>query len=90
MNKEKIEVFASGSVYIIDDYKTMQIFGKTTKTVNLTQDKGHVAELAAFTNAIKKGDSSPIPFREICHTTDATFKVLDSITMSGESQHLQP
>jgi predicted dehydrogenase/threonine dehydrogenase-like Zn-dependent dehydrogenase len=89
VNKERIEVFASGTVYIVDDYKTIQIFGKSSKTINLTQDKGHAAELAAFTNAIKKGDSSPISFKEICHTTDTTFKVLESITLNGESQHLQ-
>lgn len=85
VSKERLEVFASGNVYIMDDFKSLQIAGKQNKLFKATQDKGHAAELMAFIHAVKNGQSAPISFREICHTTDVTFKVADSVLLNGEN-----
>lgn len=89
VSKEKLEVFSAGAVYIIDDYKSFSIFGKQQKTTKSTQDKGHAAELTEFIKAIKSGSAAPIPFKEICHTTDVTFKVVNSIFLNGETQQVE-
>lgn len=80
MPKELIEVLSNDTAVIIDDFKKMTIFGKSVKKIKYKgQDKGHRQELAEFFNAIRNGDSCPIPFEESYHSTLATFKVMQSI-----------
>ncbi len=79
--KERIEVFAAGSVAILDDFRSLELTreGKRDRiTSRLRQDKGHRGEWEAFTDAIRTGAASPIPFREIVATTLTTFHALDS------------
>jgi len=79
--KERVEVFAAGSVAILDDFRTLELTreGKRDRlTSKLRQDKGHRGEWEALTDAIRTGVASPIPFREIVATTLATFRALDS------------
>jgi predicted dehydrogenase/threonine dehydrogenase-like Zn-dependent dehydrogenase len=89
ISKEKLEVFSSGTIYMMDDFKSLQISGKQQKNHRSSQDKGHAAELNAFAEAIKSGGESPIPFHELCHTSLTTFKVLDSVKLNGESQSVE-
>ncbi|MEI8201413.1 MAG: Gfo/Idh/MocA family oxidoreductase [Bacteroidota bacterium] len=78
--KEYIEVFCGGAVAIIDDFKSLTLYGKNKSKIKLKgQDKGHSNELKTFLNAIEKGDSNPIPFNESYHSTLVTFKVLESL-----------
>jgi len=84
VNKEYLEVFGSGISAILDDFKTLQIFGRKTERISGNQDKGHEAEIIAFIDAVKKGNPSPIPAEEIFQSTLATFKVLESIAGNGQ------
>jgi hypothetical protein len=69
---------------IIDDFKDMTIYGKGVKKINLSnQDKGHKEEVKLFLEAIKKGNSCPIPFAETFNAMLATFKVEESISKNG-------
>lgn len=78
--KEFIEVFCGGRVAQIDDFKELIIFDdKRKKTKFRNQDKGHKNELAVFTDAIKNGEPTPIPFEESFLVSLATCKVLESI-----------
>lgn len=86
--KEYLEVFSGGIVGIVDDFKSLKIFGKTKKEINGTQDKGHKKEVEEFMNAMKNGKPSPIPFEQLYNTTLATFKVIESIASGGEVIHL--
>jgi len=80
MPKEKIEVFCNDTSITIDDFKKMTILGNSIKNIKYKgQDKGHDQELTEFFNAIKNGDSCPIPFEESYNSTFATFKVIQSI-----------
>ena len=79
--KERIEVFASGTSLVLDDFKNLFIYarGKKKKERLLNQDKGQKAEINAFVNAAHKGRTWPIPARELFNTSLVTFKVLESL-----------
>jgi polar amino acid transport system substrate-binding protein len=83
VSKEYLEVFGSGIIGIVDDFKELKIYGKSEKKYSSAQDKGHNGEVAAFCEAIKKGKPTPISFDEIYTSTLATFKVLESVAMKG-------
>jgi len=80
LNKEYLEVFCGEKAVVIDDYKTMEIFGESKKSMkNPSQDKGHAKEVALFLEAVKQGKQLPISFQECYNSTKATFEVLDKI-----------
>ncbi len=80
LNKEYLEVFCGEKVVVLDDYKTMDIVGKSKKTIkNGSQDKGHADEVAEFLTAIKEGKQLPISFADCYNSTKATFEILDKI-----------
>lgn len=86
--KEYLEVFSGGVVTVMEDFKSLTVFGKTKKESSGTQDKGHKAEVAAFMHAIKNGNPAPISFDDLYTSTLATLKVLESIARGGEVIHL--
>ena len=83
--KEQLEVFSAGTAYILQDFKTLTVYGKAKKVFNENQDKGHGQELVEFIEAINKGSQSPIAFEEIAESMLATFKTIESIRSNGKS-----
>jgi predicted dehydrogenase/threonine dehydrogenase-like Zn-dependent dehydrogenase len=83
--KERIEVFASGRVLQIDNFRRMHAFswpgfGK----MNLwSQDKGQRACAAAFMSAVSRGDASPIPFEELLEVSEASIRA-ERIVRTGQ------
>jgi predicted dehydrogenase/threonine dehydrogenase-like Zn-dependent dehydrogenase len=73
--KEKLEISADGMVMDLDDYSTLQIYGRKKEKIKSKQDKGFDAEINAFINAIMKGGPAPIPFSELVETTLVTFAI---------------
>jgi predicted dehydrogenase len=69
--KERLEVFASGRVLQMDNFRKLTGFAwPGFKKMNLwSQDKGQKPCAAAFVKAITDGGASPIPFAEIVETT---------------------
>jgi predicted dehydrogenase len=65
--KERLEVFASGRVLQLDNFRKLAGFGwPGFKSMNLwRQDKGQRACAQAFVDAIASGTSSPIPVEEL-------------------------
>ncbi len=65
--KERLEIFVEGRIIQLDNFRKLRAYGwPSFKKMNLwRQDKGHVAEVAEFINAVQKGLSSPIPYDEI-------------------------
>ena len=65
--KERLEVFAAGKVLELNNYRKLKAWGipgfRSRRL--LQQDKGQVACCAAFLQAIKAGQSPPIPFSEM-------------------------
>ena len=83
--KERIEVYNGGNNYILEDFKSLNIIGKSNKKVEQKQDKGHQQEIIEFINSIKEGKSNPIAFDEIYNSMLATFKAITSIRSNGQS-----
>jgi polar amino acid transport system substrate-binding protein len=83
--KERIEVYNGGNTYILDDFKSLSMFGKSNKKVEQKQDKGHQQEIIEFINSIKDGKSNPITFDEIYNSMLSTFKAITSIRSNGQS-----
>lgn len=79
ITKELIEVFCDGSIARIDDFKTLEFYGKKSFREKKTQDKGHKNGIIAFINSIENGLPSPISFEQLYHSSLVTFKVIESI-----------
>ena len=80
VHKEYIEVFSGGTIAQIDDFRSLRLFGKRTKTLKSKgQNKGHAEEVKLFLKSIKEGRACPIPFQESYLSMLATFKVVQSI-----------
>ena len=64
--KERIEVFASGKVYRLDNFKKLEIWGeKTFKVSRKFNSKGQYECMSKFLMSIEKGGSDLIDFNEI-------------------------
>ncbi|MGZ4036998.1 MAG: bi-domain-containing oxidoreductase, partial [Bacteroidia bacterium] len=78
--KEFIEVFCGGVVAVIDDFKTLTIYGAGVKKIKFKgQDKGHAGELTEFLKSVSEGQPAPISFEDCYCSSLATLKVLRSI-----------
>ncbi|BAE48844.1 bi-domain-containing oxidoreductase [Paramagnetospirillum magneticum] len=80
-SKERFECFAGGTVAVIDNFLTLSITqgGRTRTEKSLGQDKGHRAELDAFTRAVATGGPAPADEAELIETSLATIAVLESL-----------
>jgi predicted dehydrogenase/threonine dehydrogenase-like Zn-dependent dehydrogenase len=86
--KERVEMFGSGAVAVLDDFRSLLITqnGKRKELKShLRQDKGHRGEWEAIAEAMRKGEPSPISFEQIVNTTLTTFAIIRGIA-SGEAQ----
>ena len=84
-SKERIEVFADGSVAVIDDFRQIELIrnGKRQKRKDwLKQDKGHTAEIEAFIQAVRAG-ISPVKPHDYFQTTLCTLLAVESMA-SGQ------
>ena len=74
--KERIEVFAGERVIVCDNFRKMREIGGQRRKLNLRgQDKGHRAELMAFTQALVAAeDFWPISREELLEVSRATLE----------------
>lgn len=74
--KERLEVFCSGRILQIDNFISLTGFGwpNFSREKLWSQDKGHNNGVKAFTDAVRYGRPSPIPFSEIVEVTRASFQ----------------
>jgi predicted dehydrogenase/threonine dehydrogenase-like Zn-dependent dehydrogenase len=74
--KERLEVFASGRVLQLDNYRRLTGFGwPGFKSMNLWhQDKGQKACAAVYVQAVKEGAPTPIPFDEIVEVSRVSIQ----------------
>ena len=75
--KERLEVFASGRVLQLDNFRKLQGFGwPGFNKMNIwRQDKGQKACAEAFLRAISKGGPAPIPFDQILEVARVSIEV---------------
>ncbi len=73
--KERLEVFADGAVYSLNDYRSLSIAGKPGGWNSRTQRKGHLEELDALAHALSVGGSWPISLEQQLQATRISFEV---------------
>jgi predicted dehydrogenase/threonine dehydrogenase-like Zn-dependent dehydrogenase len=75
--KERLEVFASGRVLQLDNFRKLTGFGwPGFSKLNLWRmDKGQKACAAAFVEALRTGKPAPIPFDEIVEVSRVTIEL---------------
>ena len=84
--KERLEVFSSGAVLQLDNFRNLKGYGwPGFKKMNLwKQDKGQDASAQAFVNAIQNGEENPIPIDEIFEVSQLAISLSEGQTVSFE------
>ena len=79
--KERLEVFASGRVLKLDNFRKLTGLGWPgfTKMNLWRQDKGQRACAAAFVEAIRTGSAAPIPLDELTESSRASIEVAGAL-----------
>ena len=80
--KERIELFAGGEAGVIEDFRETALYarGRVSRVRSRGQDKGHRAELAAFSRAVADGSEVElVSFEDCVHSTMVTFAVVEAL-----------
>jgi predicted dehydrogenase len=79
--KERIEVFASGRILQLENFRVLRGFGFRGFSSFRTwrQDKGHASCVQAFLSAVRSGSPSPIPAEEIFEVSRVAIEVAESL-----------
>ncbi|HEX6364026.1 MAG TPA: bi-domain-containing oxidoreductase [Albitalea sp.] len=79
--KERLEVFASGRVLQLDNFRRLSGHGFAGfRGMNLwRQDKGQAACAQAFVDAVRRGLLSPIPLDELAEVTRVTIALAEEL-----------
>src|SRR5262249_41888264 len=80
--KERVEVFASGRILQLENFRTLRGFGCSRLKNHRTwrQDKGHDDCVNAFLHAVVSGGPSPIPAEEIFEVSRFATDVAEAVT----------
>lgn len=84
--QEEVQVFAGGTVCVIDNFRTIRFSAAGKKTVHrgLRVDRGHREEIQSTLAALALDEPSPIEFKSLVATTLTTFAIEDSLS-TGEA-----
>lgn len=63
--KERLEVFASGRVVVLDNFRRLVRYPAFLNPPALGQDKGQRGAMQAFLRSVRQNEPSPLPFDEI-------------------------
>jgi predicted dehydrogenase/threonine dehydrogenase-like Zn-dependent dehydrogenase len=78
--KERLEVFSSGKVAILDDFRSLELrHGGNRRLIRAAQDKGWTYEWRALSRTIREGGSPPIPYDQLLGVTRAMLAAVQSI-----------
>ena len=76
--KERIEAFADGKVWQIDNWRRMHAWGGASEgTMFSKANKGHTEELRQFAARIRSGGPPPIPYDELFEVSRWTVRLAD-------------
>lgn len=94
--KERIEVFADGKTFVLNDFRSLEVYGETIVNNNLGgatvegnklvlsgQDKGLKQELIELADFLKGEKSNIVTFPEVVRATDISFKVNSCVRKGG-------
>ena len=78
--KERVEVFSQGRVFILDNWRKLEGFGvKGFSKMKGGMDKGQKDEFRMLNERMLAGGESLIPFDSIVNTTKASFACIESL-----------
>lgn len=82
--KERIEVFCSGRILQLDNFRTLTAYGWPgfKRMRLLRQDKGQAECVRRLVEAIRQGTESPIPLAEILEVSRATIDIAQRARMA--------
>lgn len=84
LSKEQITVHSGGKSIFVDDYLTVNTFGKSEETKKFKkQDKGHAREMKLMIDLAENKRTELISYDELIWSNVMTFGVLKSIRESG-------
>lgn len=82
-SKERIEVFHSGSVSVVDNYTSLKSFGRgpneKSGVILKKQDKGHKNSICSFITSIENNGKGHIPFDQSVNSMAATLLAIESL-----------
>ncbi|MFH0813339.1 MAG: hypothetical protein V2A69_10960 [Pseudomonadota bacterium] len=80
--REEVQVFAGGSVCVIENFRTIRFSASGKKRVKraFAVDRGHRDELQTTIDAFTMGEPSPINFKSLVATTITTFAIEKSLS----------
>ena len=83
--KERIEIFVSGKILQINNFRKMNAIGwKNFKNSRLwRQNKGQNECVAAFISAVKNGHPAPIAFNEVIEVTRITIELANHFNVEN-------
>jgi predicted dehydrogenase/threonine dehydrogenase-like Zn-dependent dehydrogenase len=77
--KEKIEIFSAGRTMLIDNFRSLKLFGFKGSGMSGSQDKGHHEQYKKYLNFLRDGGEALISFEEIVNTSRASLAALESL-----------
>lgn len=87
--KESMDIFVDGKVLSMLDYKSLVITGtKQRGWKSITQHKGHVEEMEALSDCLRKGTEWPISLDEQIEAARIAFKVEEQVAAKTASSLL--
>jgi predicted dehydrogenase/threonine dehydrogenase-like Zn-dependent dehydrogenase len=80
VSKERLEAFSGSRSAILDDYRSLELFGADGKESRggRGQEKGHRFEIAAFLRGVEQGQA-PVPLSEVANVSLATLAAVESL-----------
>jgi len=78
--KEYMEIFGDGKVIVMDDFRSIEMFGsKENGWRSPASQKGHLEELESLADCLQTGNSWPIPLEQQIAATEISFLVQEQI-----------
>lgn len=90
--KEYLEVFTSGQIGVLHDWRKLEMITKGKRKVKrhlLRQNKGHQGAWQAFLAAVQGEKTPPIPYEQLIGVTQTTFAAVQALR-NGENVRIAP
>ena len=87
LGKERIEVSGGGQSAVLDDFRSLSLFGPGKPTIEkdrLRQDKGHQAELQQLAETLHRGGPSPTSLASVAATTLVSLAAVRSLQTGSD------
>jgi predicted dehydrogenase/NADPH:quinone reductase-like Zn-dependent oxidoreductase len=76
LSKERVEVHSDGRSLLLDNFRELRGFGfRSFTSMKTKQDKGHSRQFALFSERVRTGGPSLIPWTEIANSARATLAI---------------